>query len=91
MDQFKLVDKFAKKDFNEKRAKKLLEELEVYKRKDNYPNYISGGESQRVAISRALYPSPDLILSDEPTASLDTKRAKDVVKILKDLLEKKMY
>lgn len=85
MDQFKLVDKFAKKDFNKDRATKLLKELDVYKRKDNYPTDLSGGERQRVAIARALYPSPDLILADEPTASLDTKRAKDVVKILKKL------
>ena len=85
MDQFRLVDKFAKKDFNEKRAKDLLEKLDVYKRKDNYPSDLSGGESQRVAIARALFPKPDLILADEPTASLDSKRAESVVKILKNL------
>lgn len=85
MDQFKLVDKFGKKKFNEKRAEELLKKLDVYKRKDKYPTDLSGGERQRVAIARALYPSPDLILADEPTASLDTKRAIDVVKILKKL------
>ncbi|MSS77855.1 ABC transporter ATP-binding protein [Anaerococcus sp. AGMB00486] len=85
MDQFKLVDKFGKNKFDEKRAENLLKKLDVYKRKDKYPTDLSGGERQRVAIARALYPSPDLILADEPTASLDTKRAIDVVKILKNL------
>lgn len=85
MDQFRLVDKFAKRDFDEKRAKDLLEKLDVYKRKNNYPSDLSGGERQRVAIARALFPKPDLILADEPTASLDSERAKSVVKILKNL------
>lgn len=85
LDQFKLVDKFGKNKFNKNRAEELLKKLDVYEKKDKYPADLSGGERQRVAIARALYPSPDLILADEPTASLDTKRAIDVVKILKRL------
>lgn len=84
-DQFKLVDKFAKRDFDKQRAEKLLKSLGIYDRKDNYPQDLSGGEKQRAAICRALYTGPDLLLADEPTASLDTKRAIDVVKILKKL------
>lgn len=55
MDQFRLVDKFAKRDFDEKRAKDLLEKLDVYKRKNNYPSDLSGGERQRVAIARHFF------------------------------------
>lgn len=85
MDQFKLVDKFAKREFDIKKAERLLKSLDIYKRKDNYPGDLSGGEKQRAAICRALYQSPSLLLADEPTASLDTKRAIDVVKTLKKL------
>lgn len=57
--------------------------MDIYKRKDSYPGDLSGGERQRAAICRALYTDPKLLLADEPTASLDTQRAIQVVELLK--------
>ncbi|MDB4683133.1 ATP-binding cassette domain-containing protein [bacterium] len=60
----------------------LLEAVGLSNRLDNYPEQLSGGQRQRVAIARALAPKPELILADEPTASLDSKSGQDVVEIL---------
>lgn len=71
-------------------ATNLLEDLGIRHLADKLPEELSGGERQRVAIARALYNDPALILADEPTASLDTDRAYDVVKLLaKESKEKK--
>ena len=64
------------------KAMELLEAVGLSNRLDNYPEQLSGGQRQRVAIARALAPKPELILADEPTASLDSKSGKDVVEIL---------
>lgn len=66
------------------RAAQLLEELGLEERADAYPAEMSGGERQRVAIARALMNDPRQILVDEPTASLDTTRGRQVVEMLKD-------
>ena len=63
-------------------AKYLLEKVGLVKRINHFPSQISGGEAQRVAISRALINSPKIILADEPTGSLDTKNAKLIFKLL---------
>jgi putative ABC transport system ATP-binding protein len=65
-----------------RRADVLLEELGIADRAGNLPEQLSGGERQRVAIGRALVNDPDLILVDEPTASLDTERGRQVVDLL---------
>jgi putative ABC transport system ATP-binding protein len=65
-----------------RRADVLLEELGIADRANNLPEQLSGGERQRVAIGRALVNDPDLILVDEPTASLDTERGRQVVDLL---------
>jgi len=64
------------------RADQLLDELGLSDRSDSLPEQLSGGERQRVAIGRALVTDPDLILVDEPTASLDTELGTQVVKLL---------
>ncbi|MED3398446.1 ABC transporter ATP-binding protein [Bacillus wiedmannii] len=76
------LKKESKQD-SEKRADHLLAAFGLGERKSHYPNQLSGGEKQRVAIARAFMNNPDLILADEPTASLDSKRAREVVEMMK--------
>lgn len=71
------------KQESKKRADHLLAAFGLGERKNHYPNQLSGGEKQRVAIARAFMNNPDLILADEPTASLDSKRAREVVEMMK--------
>jgi ABC-type lipoprotein export system ATPase subunit len=63
----------------------LLKLLGIDHRKDHLPGKISGGEMQRVAIARSLVNSPEILLADEPTGNLDTKRATEIIRILQDL------
>jgi ABC-type lipoprotein export system ATPase subunit len=67
------------------KAKHLLKLVDLSNRAEHYPSQLSGGESQRVSIARAIINDPEVILADEPTGSLDMNTAKDVFKILKDL------
>ena len=69
-------------------AKKLIKKLGLSNRENHLSSELSGGEMQRVAIARALINSPDIILADEPTGSLDIKNAKEVFKILLKLKNK---
>jgi len=72
-----------------KRARELLEYLEISHRADSLPGTLSGGEQQRVAIGRALANEPPLIFADEPTASLDTERGIKVMTLLKKIAREK--
>ena len=68
------------------RVKEVLARLGLTDRVDNLPSQLSGGQKQRVAIARALIHSPTLVLADEPTASLDTERAYQVVRTFAELI-----
>lgn len=67
------------------RAEKLLSDLGLQDRMNHKPNELSGGEKQRVAAARALMMSPDIILADEPTGSLDEKNKKELSDLLMQL------
>ncbi len=66
-------------------AKKIIKKVGMLSRLNHYPSELSGGENQRIAISRALINSPEIILADEPTGSLDFDNAKQIFKILFNL------
>ena len=68
------------------RSQELLARLGLADRLNNLPNQMSGGQQQRVAIARALIHAPTVVLADEPTASLDTERAYQVVKTFAALI-----
>ena len=87
-NQLKLVDKVSKSKAMTK-GWELLKQLGVASLVNKYPEELSGGERQRVAIVRALYHDPTIILADEPTASLDTDKAFEVVKILAEETKEK--
>ncbi|MCO5178052.1 MAG: ABC transporter ATP-binding protein [Thermomicrobiales bacterium] len=66
----------------EQRADRLLSDLGMTERATHYPEELSGGQRQRIAIARALMNDPRIILADEPTASLDSVRGRQVVEML---------
>ena len=83
-DQFGLHNRVSRTKDNTDRRDHLLDSLGISKRAHAYPSELSGGERQRAAIAVALYHEPDIILADEPTASLDTRHAQDVAHLLAD-------
>jgi putative ABC transport system ATP-binding protein len=72
----------------EKKARMLLEKVNLSARLGHKPNEMSGGEQQRVSIARALINDPDVILADEPTGNLDTKSGNEIVELIEDLNRK---
>lgn len=67
---------------------RVLAEVGLTERKDNFPAQLSGGEQQRVAIARALAKKPKLLLCDEPTGALDYNTGKSILKLLQDTCRK---
>lgn len=80
-----ILDGQNKKDATEK-AITLLESIGLSHRLHQYPKKLSGGEQQRVAIARALSLTPDIIIADEPTGSLDNRTSHDVFEIFLDMI-----
>ena len=62
----------------ELKALELMDFLNIESRKNEFPEYMSGGEKQRVAIARALINNPEMILADEPSGNLDTTQSMDI-------------
>ncbi|MEE0845051.1 MAG: methionine ABC transporter ATP-binding protein [Eggerthellaceae bacterium] len=69
----------------EKRARELLEVVELSDKADRYPSQLSGGQQQRVAIARALANNPKIMLCDEATSALDTRTTVSILKLLKEI------
>ena len=71
-------------------ARKLLEEVGLSEKADEYPSKLSGGQKQRVAIARALAMQPKIMLFDEPTSALDPELVGEVLNVMKKLAEEGM-
>lgn len=87
-EQYHLKLKKYKKKERNKRIDEVLNLLSISKLADKYPEDISGGERQRAAIGLAILLKPRLVLADEPTASLDTDKAIQIVELLQTISEK---
>lgn len=88
-EQLRMVLKMAKNWSKEKKQKikELLTAVGMEHRTTFYPHQLSGGEKQRVAIARAFINDPDIILADEPTASLDSKRSMEIIHLISTMVK----
>lgn len=84
-EQFKFKIKAAKKEVSQTEIDELVAALSIDHILNKYPDQISGGERQRAAIALAMILKPKVLLADEPTASLDSKKAYEVAQLLRDL------
>ena len=68
-------------------GRRLLEDIGLGQRMDNYPHQLSGGQQQRVSIARALAMKPDILCFDEPTSALDPELTGEVLRVIRDLAD----
>jgi ABC-type lipoprotein export system ATPase subunit len=90
LDNIALSGRFAgmsKPDAGRK-AKQILEKLKIEHLANKIPKNLSQGEKQRVAVARAIINQPDLIIADEPTASLESHQGLEIIKLLSDYAKK---
>lgn len=69
----------------DRRIEEVLKQVGMSEMKDRLPHELSGGEQQRIAIARAILNSPQLIVADEPTASLDNETAENIIQLLREI------
>jgi len=82
-----ILEKKVPRKEAEKKADDLLKRVGLADKKDEYPTRLSGGQKQRLAIVRALAMEPDVMLFDEPTSALDPEMVKEVLDVIKSLVE----
>lgn len=84
-ENIKVCENISKDPFN---IDEIMEILGIVDKRNKFPAQLSGGQQQRCAIARALVKNPNLLLCDEPTGALDTKNAKETIKILRTINKK---
>ena len=89
LENVTLASRLQGKDIKEK-AIELLEQMGLTDRMDYYPHQLSGGQQQRVVIARAMALDPDILCFDEPTSALDPLLTSEVLRVIRQLSEKKM-
>ena len=90
LENITLAPNLLKKDTpenNKEKALKLLEEVGLSEKANNYPCELSGGQQQRVAIARALAMDPEILCFDEPTSALDPELTGEVLKVIRSLAD----
>lgn len=79
-----LIIRGLPKEERTKKTEQIIEKVGLKEYRDQFPDFLSGGEQQRVAIARALVHSPKIVIADEPTGNLDSELSKSVMKLFKD-------